>query len=162
MNVVRFQSRGAEKYRFLSNFWLSPFVVDGKTYATNEHFYQASKATCDDDHELVRNQPGPKDAMIAGRYKIRCREDWERPVTLAAPYTLKEMKMGRGLVAKFSQNRELREALLATGDDELVEHSRNDSYWGDPGDGSGSNVLGKMLMRLRELFRRHLKCSGGS
>jgi predicted NAD-dependent protein-ADP-ribosyltransferase YbiA (DUF1768 family) len=40
--------------------------------------------------------------------------------------------------------------LLATGDAELVEHTTNDSYWGDGGDGSGKYMLGRILMQLRD------------
>jgi len=47
----------------------------------------------------------------------------------------------------------LREILLGTGDAKLVEHTENDSYWGDGGDGSGKNRLGILLMRLRDELR---------
>ena len=40
--------------------------------------------------------------------------------------------------------------LLATGDSTIVEHTENDAYWGDGGDGSGKNRLGQILMRVRE------------
>jgi predicted NAD-dependent protein-ADP-ribosyltransferase YbiA (DUF1768 family) len=39
---------------------------------------------------------------------------------------------------------------LATADAKIVEHTTNDSYWGDGGDGSGRNMLGQVLMRVRE------------
>ena len=35
----------------------------------------------------------------------------------------------------------------------FVEHTENDSYWGDGGDGSGKNMLGQILMDVRELLR---------
>ncbi len=53
------------------------------------------------------------------------------------------------LRAKFTQHEELRELLLGTGDAGLVEHTANDSYWGDGGDGSGKNRLGVLLMQVR-------------
>ena len=31
----------------------------------------------------------------------------------------------------------------------MLEYSRKDSYWGNGGDGSGKNMLGKVLMRVR-------------
>ncbi len=55
--------------------------------------------------------------------------------------------------AKFTQHDELRALLLATGDAKIVEHTVNDSYWGDGGDGSGRNMLGQILMRVREELR---------
>lgn len=45
--------------------------------------------------------------------------------------------MRDAVMAKFTQHDELREMLLATGEAELVEHTTNDAYWGDGGDGSG-------------------------
>jgi len=59
----------------------------------------------------------------------------------------------RLVLAKFTQHPELRELLLATGDAALVEHTENDAYWGDGGDGSGKNRLGEIPMRVREELR---------
>ncbi len=42
---------------------------------------------------------------------------------------------------------------LATGDSKIVEHTENDRYWGDGGDGSGQNRLGQILMRVRAELR---------
>ena len=39
---------------------------------------------------------------------------------------------------------------MATRGAKLVEHTRNDSYWGDGGDGTGKNMLGQVLMSLRD------------
>ena len=39
---------------------------------------------------------------------------------------------------------------MATGDAKLIEHTRNDKYWADAGDGSGKNMLGILLMKVRE------------
>ena len=44
--------------------------------------------------------------------------------------------------------------LLSTGDAKLVEHTENDSYWGDGGDGSGRNMLGQILMQIRTELRQ--------
>jgi ribA/ribD-fused uncharacterized protein len=58
--------------------------------------------------------------------------------------------MRKAVRAKFTQHPDLRAILLGTGDARLVEHTENDSYWGDGGDGSGKNWLGKILMEIRE------------
>lgn len=55
--------------------------------------------------------------------------------------------------AKFTQHDELRLLLLSTGSAKLVEHTTNDAYWGDGGDGSGRNMLGRILMEVREQLR---------
>ena len=61
--------------------------------------------------------------------------------------------MREALLAKFSQHEELTEILLGTGNAKIVEHTSNDSYWGDGGDGSGKNVLGRLLMEVRKQLR---------
>ena len=58
--------------------------------------------------------------------------------------------MYTAVLAKFQNNKDLAELLLATGDAMLVEHTGKDAYWGDGGDGSGLNRLGGILMRVRE------------
>ena len=62
--------------------------------------------------------------------------------------------MLEGLRAKFGQHPDLAARLLHSGDRLLVEHTRNDSYWGDGGDGAGKNRLGHLLMQVREELRR--------
>ena len=68
------------------------------------------------------------------------RRDWE---------SVKDQVMLEAVRAKFTQHDDLREVLLGTGDAKLVEHTENDNYWGDGGDGSGKNRLGQLLMQLR-------------
>lgn len=53
-------------------------------------------------------------------------------------------------MAKFTQNKKLKSLLLATGDVKIIEHTSNDRYWGDGGDGSGNNMLGIILMEVRD------------
>lgn len=53
--------------------------------------------------------------------------------------------------AKFTQNTGPRKELFRIGDKTLVEHTKNDSYWADGGDGSGRNQLGKTLMAIRDI-----------
>lgn len=76
--------------------------------------------------------------------KLPLRRDWE---------SVKDKVMLEALCAKFTQHEDLKAILLGTGDAILVEHTENDSYWGDGGDGSGKNRLGQLLMQLREELR---------
>lgn len=62
--------------------------------------------------------------------------------------------MLEGLRAKFEQHPDLAARLLHSGDRLLVEHTRNDSYWGDGGDGDGKNRLGHLLMQVRDELQR--------
>jgi len=61
--------------------------------------------------------------------------------------------MRQAVLAKFTQHDDIRAILIETGDALLVEHTANDDYWGDGGDGSGKNMLGKILMSVREELR---------
>ncbi len=58
--------------------------------------------------------------------------------------------MRQALEAKFTQHDDLRNLLLSTGTAKLVEHTPNDDYWGDGGNGLGKNMLGRLLMEVRD------------
>ncbi len=59
-----------------------------------------------------------------------------------------------GLKLKFNTHKELKIKLMDTGDKKLIEHTTNDSYWADGGDGTGKNRLGVLLMKLRAEFKK--------
>jgi N-glycosidase YbiA len=61
---------------------------------------------------------------------------------------VKDKIMLQCLRLKFAQNIQCRNVLLSTQDAILVEHTHRDRYWGDGGDGSGENKLGKLLMKV--------------
>ncbi len=65
--------------------------------------------------------------------------------------------MYEAVKAKFTQHTELQELLLNTHPAYLIEHTENDDYWGDGGDGSGKNKLGKVLVQVREELRKEQK-----
>lgn len=82
------------------------------------------------------------DAAKLGRDRsVPIRGDWEE---------VKDMIMLKALRAKFTQHEDIKKKLIGTGTAELIEHTTNDSYWADGGDGSGKNMLGKLLMQIRE------------
>ena len=92
--------------------------------------------------EKIRQIASPMDAALEGRNRQNpLRPDWEE---------VKNKVMLQAFRMKFSQNPEIAKELLATGDAILIEHTRNDDYWADGGDGSGKNKLGLLLMQVRE------------
>ncbi|WP_146655511.1 NADAR family protein [Labilithrix luteola] len=142
--TIRFYSVGDE-YGEFSNFAAYPIRLRGKSWPTTEHFFQAQKFENERDREDVRAARTPMLAARMGRdRKRKLRRDWE---------SVKVSVMREALEAKFTQHDDLRALLLATGDALLVEHTENDDYWGDGGDGSGRNELGRLLMAVRDALR---------
>lgn len=131
-------------YAFLSNFYPSSIFDsnDGFIYPTVEHFFQAKKSVILKERELISKADTPGQAKRMGR-KVQLRSDWE---------DIKLLVMEDALRRKFSKQR-FKVALLATGDEELVESN----YWGDTFwgvcNGIGENNLGKLLMKIREDFK---------
>lgn len=139
--------RTGDDYGEFSNFAAFPLRLDGKTWPTSEHYFQAQKFIETDPPwaAAIRKAESPGLAARMGRdRKHPLRRDWE---------SVKDDVMRRALAAKFEQHEELRELLLSTGDEQLVEHTANDSYWADAGDGSGKNMLGRLLVELRTTLR---------
>lgn len=144
LEAIRFYSVG-EDYGEFSNFAPYPISLDGKRWPTSEHYFQAHKFEDAGLREKVRKAKTPMIAARLGRDRSSpLRRDWE---------SVKVDVMRRAVRAKFEQHEDLRELLLSTGDSKLVEHTANDSYWGDGGDGSGKNMLGRILMDLRDGLR---------
>ena len=132
------------KYYFLSNFFPAEVTYNGLTYQNNEAAFQAQK-TYSKEERIEFTTLEPRDAKRRGR-RVRLRKDWEQ---------VKDRIMEEIVRAKFSQNEELKEQLLATGDAQWVEGNRwNDRYWGvDIRSGVGENHLGKILMKVRSELR---------
>ena len=142
--VINFYSVSAE-YGCFSNFSAHPITLKKKQWPTTEHYFQAQKFAGEPDEEEVRKAKSPMIAARMGRSRKRpMRRDWE---------SVKDQVMLDAVRAKFTQHDDLRETLLATGDAKLVEHTNNDAYWGDGGDGSGKNRLGQILMKVRDTLR---------
>jgi N-glycosidase YbiA len=141
--------RVAEPYDEFSNFASFPISMRGRTWPTTEHYFQAQKFAGNGHEETIRLAKSPMIAARLGRSRAHpLRPDWEQ---------VKEGIMREALEAKFTQHPKLKTLLLSTGEAQLVEHTRNDCYWGDGGDGSGKNRLGHLLMELRADFRNNLK-----
>jgi hypothetical protein len=98
--------------------------------------------------ERIRRADNPKLAKkIAWEKDARIRSDWDN---------IRSDIMLKALRAKFTQHPELQRDLLDTGSEELIEHTRNDSYWGDGGDGVGQNKLGQLLMQIRNELKQQI------
>ena len=131
----------ADDYGCFSNFAAYPIQLDGETWPTTEHYFQAQKFLDPHLQQAIRQAKSPMIAARLGRDRKKpLRSDWE---------SVKVEIMRTAVRAKFTQHEGLRTNLLATGDAVIVEHTERDSYWGDGGDGSGQNILGQILMEVR-------------
>ena len=132
----------AGPYRFLSNFWSSAVVLDGHSYRTVEHAFQAAKTLDPNERKVIRNAHDAGTAKRHGK-RVELREDWEQ---------VKEDVMRDLLRQKFGTE-PLKSKLLKTGKAKLVEGNWwGDTYWGVC-DGKGKNRLGEILMEIREELR---------
>lgn len=136
--IVEFQG----EHRWLSNFWPAPVLMDGTSYPSVEHAYQAAKTLDFAERRRIRECATPGEAKRAGR-RVTVRSDWERA----------KVPIMRDLLrAKFVHS-DLRRCLLATGTEQLVEGNRwGDTFWGVCRD-VGQNWLGRLLMEIREELR---------
>lgn len=128
------------EFDFLSNLYPCEILDNntGCTFHSAEALFQAYKT-----HDMnLRRQfalLSGSQAKQLGR-KIKLRPDWER---------VKDMVMYAVIYLKFTQNPDLKEKLLATGDLHIEETNYwDDTYWGVY-NGEGKNRLGKLLMSLR-------------
>ena len=140
MKVEKFR----EEYYFLSNFYNAPVEYMGIKYSNNEAAFQAQKCMTDEEkHEFT--SLSPVSAKRKGR-RVKLRPDWE---------SVKVGIMEEIVYAKFTQNEELKEKLLATGDMILEEgNDWNDTFWGvSLKTGKGKNNLGIIIMKVREKLR---------
>lgn len=131
----------AGEYAFLSNFHRDSFTDEsGRTYATLEHAYQAAKATNQFDRERILMATTPLKAKQLGA-TITTAPDWlDRRVAV----------MDHFLRRKFAPGTQMAQKLLATGAAHLAEGNNwGDTFWGTV-NGEGKNVLGVLLMRIRD------------
>jgi len=155
--IIWFYDETGEKskpeHQFLNNYEPCEFLADGDfKYTSTEHYYQAHKFSESNDPELdgyfneVREQgTADKAKKLARKYQKSEKfnnEVWE---------TRKDNVMRKALVYKFSQNMDLLDRLVKTGNARLSEESKRDFYWGGLMEGS-KNMLGIMLMELRDNY----------
>ena len=143
--TIYFYVEREKPYGCFSNFSAHGFMLDELYWATSEHYFQAQKFIDTPYLEKVRQTKTPKDAANMGRDRsLLLRSDWQQ---------VKDDVMRKAVLQKFRTHADIREILLATVNEVLVENSPIDYYWGCGKDGSGKNKLGQILMEVRETLR---------
>ncbi len=140
--TIRFTGANGE-FGFLSNFYELPFEYLGRMWSTSEHAYQAQKTTNMAVQETIRKLVTPGKAKKWGQSVI-LREGWE---TLKIPVM-------KGILGRKFAVPELRDKLLATGIEPLIEFTYwGDTFWGVNTKLEGTNHLGILLMMVRDEIR---------
>ena len=136
-------------YPEFSNFHICKVEVRGLLYSSSEAAFQSLKTRMVNERiKFCDYAPGVAKKM--GR-KVTLRPDWEE---------VKYDIMLECLCAKFTQNPELRDLLLSTGDEEILEDTTawHDNTWGSCScpkcvNIEGQNLLGKALVEVRDMLR---------
>lgn len=149
MEEIRFYRASEKPYGPFSNLHRRPIIFEGEKFATSEHAYQAGKARKPAVRKWLMDAPSPALLAMAahGLYYWDVAPGWS---------STKFNRMRAVLLAKFTQHQDFRDLLLSTGDARLVESATVDNevnrLWGEVG-GVGKNMLGVMLMELRDKLR---------
>lgn len=158
--------RQGDEHGEWSNFADYPVYYRRKVFRTSEAAFQADKFVGTDfvHCEAIRQAKTPKECAALGRDRSHpLRGEWDHLMDIKLPKQFsrlwqefvgvpmlhKDWSMLQVVRCKIRQHPELRAKLLATGNSRLVEHTINDRYWADGGDGTGKNMLGKILMIIR-------------
>jgi N-glycosidase YbiA len=124
-----------------SNFSPHSIRVNGVLYPTVEHAYHAAKFDDKNIKEEIRNTGSPLEALqLSKKYLSVKKQNWDEVKVNILYELIKE---------KAQQNEEVRDALIATGDEEIVEDNPHNDFWGNGKDGNGQNQMGKILMKIR-------------
>lgn len=143
MTILFYSTSG--DYGCFSNFSAHSIRLDGQRWPTTEHYFQAQKFPNTDYQHEIRKAKSPMIAARLGRSrKVRLRPDWD---------SAKDNVMRKAVLAKFTQHKDLAAILLATGEEEIIEDTTDDEYWGRGSSGSGRNMLGRILMEVRAQIR---------
>ena len=130
----------------LSSFSKAGFELDGSEWPSVEHYYQGMKFEEGELRESIRAADHPEKArQLAEDNKGAVRKDWNQ---------VREVMMTRAVYIKCRTHEEVAAALLATGDQKIVESSQYDYYWGCGRDGRGHNAFGKVLMAVRDKLKQ--------
>ncbi len=129
-------------YFCFSNFSAHKILFGNTVYSTTEHAFHAQKFEDESIVDEVKNATSPLEALRIGKlYKSKRKPNWNE-IKLDVMYEVQKEKI--------KQHPDVREALITTGNEEIVEDSPDDDFWGNGKDGNGQNQFGKILMKIRE------------
>lgn len=135
-----------DTYYLFSNWSAHQIEYKGVLYATAEHAYHSQRFT---DESIIHQIASAKSPLLAKEFAYKNKDkqidEWDE---------IKINVMTKILQAKAAQHEEVKNALLQTGTDEIIENSPDDYFWGCGKDKSGRNELGKIWMKIREEVKK--------
>lgn len=136
----------------LSSYSKAGFELDGAEWPSAEHYYQGMKFEEGELRESIRTADHPEKAkQLAEANKGEVRKDWQQ---------VREVMMTRAVYIKCRTHEAVATVLLATGDQQIIETSQYDYYWGCGRDGRGHNTFGKVLMAVRDKLKEEHRKQG--
>lgn len=155
MSIICFHNPNEEN-AYLSNWYPSPFTVEKKNFSSMEQFMMYRKAICFGDEAVATKILSTDDASqikaLGRQVKNYDEHIWNG---------IRQIVVYGGLLAKFSQNEDLKDRLKSTGEAILAECAVKDLIWSvglsmkdpnrfDKTKWKGQNLLGYTLMMVRE------------
>lgn len=148
---------------YLSNWYLSDFLINGIMYTSMEQYMMHCKAMLFNDLATAQQIMETTDV---GKIKALGRSVQGYDDTVWSG--MRQVIIYKGLLEKFRQNDELREKLFATGENTLAECAVMDRVWGiglsmkddsrlDMSKWQGQNLLGFALMCARDELKQTCK-----
>ena len=159
MNIICFHAPD-EEYGFLSNWYMSRFELDSISYTSMEQYMMYQKAITFDDTDIAKQILETDDVS-----KVKALGRAVRNYNDTIWNGVRQITVYKGLLAKFSQNEDLKEKLLSTDKNILAEAARTDPVWGigisikdnarfDMNKWRGKNLLGFALMQVRKELQK--------
>ena len=149
----------AEEYGWMGNMAPYPIKYDGKIWLTSEALFQSMRYDDDSMKEIIRIEKSPMGAkMKAKKYRDQ--------MVIVPMSDLDVENMRKCVKMKFDQHPQLKKALMATGESHIFEDigirkGERHKFWGakklSMSEGDGNNMMGKILMDLRDEYLMELK-----
>ena len=152
-------SKVAEEYGWMGNMAPYPIKFDGKVWRTSEALFQSMRFDDDNVKEIIRGEKSPMGA------KMKAKKNRDQMVVVPMS-ELDVENMRKCVKMKFDAHPQLKRQLMNTKDAFIYEDIGNRNgerhkFWGakkwSESEGAGNNMMGKILMDLREEYLKEIK-----
>ena len=149
----------AEEYGWMGNMAPYPIKFDGKVWRTSEALFQSMRFDDDNVKEIIRGEKSPMGA------KMKAKKNRDQMVVVPMS-ELDVENMRKCVKMKFDAHPQLKRQLMNTKDSFIYEDIGNRNgerhkFWGakklSESEGDGNNMMGKILMDLREEYLKEIK-----